>query len=128
MQRIFILRKQGFHLLTRWLGKGLLVGIILGLLSQPEAVSADTFVVNTTSDIYDLTNECTWATNVSVDPALLPGSDGVVSLREAICAANGNQGPDVIEFNIPGSPPYVISYTSSMPSIKQWGHNYRWHN
>ena len=34
--------------------------------------------------------------------ASLPGPDGEVSVREAVCAANAEAGPDVIQFSTPG--------------------------
>ena len=54
-------------------------------------------------------------------------NDGVVTLREAITAANtnavsgdaaaGDAGLDTIEFNIAGAGPHTISPTSSLPTI-----------
>jgi len=55
--------------------------------------------------------------------------DGVVTLREAITSANndasvnldvvavGTYGADVVEFNIPGAGPHVISLLSQLPAI-----------
>jgi hypothetical protein len=52
--------------------------------------------VDTTNDVLDAAGGiCNDVTIVS-----LPGFDGVISLREAICAANNNSGPDTILFNI----------------------------
>src|SRR5262245_45983253 len=39
------------------------------------------------------------------------------SLRQAILDANSNGGPDVIDFNIPGSGPYVILPLSILPPL-----------
>lgn len=70
--------------------------------------------VTTTSDVAD--------GNTSTIAALLatPGADGVVSLREAIVAANNtvnSGGPDEIRFAIPGAGPHTISPTSALPNI-----------
>ena len=54
-------------------------------------------IVNTTSDVADFGG----AQRVGD----LPGTDGVLSLREAIIAANNTAGPQVIGFNIPTSDP-----------------------
>lgn len=49
------------------------------------------------------------------------GADGVISLREAIIAANqtanGTTGVDRIRFSITGSGPHTISVSSQLPSI-----------
>src|SRR4051812_25275254 len=67
------------------------------------------------------------STIVVTDPGDTVANDGVVTLREAIQAANTNaaagdanagQGGGVIDqinFNIPGAGPHVISLTSSLP-------------
>ena len=54
--------------------------------------SAPDIIVNTTSDVIDFGDG-------RVED--LPGPDGLVSLREAIRAANATPGPQVIGFNIP---------------------------
>ena len=59
--------------------------------------SAPDILVNTTSDVVDFGG--------GFQVADLPGSDGLVSLREAIIAANNSPGPQVIGFNIPTSDP-----------------------
>jgi hypothetical protein len=46
-----------------------------------------------------------------------PGADGVISLREAITAANNTGGGDIIAFNIPGLGPHTISPMSALPDI-----------
>ena len=61
---------------------------------------ASTFTVNTTLDVVD------------------PG-DGVLSLREAIIAANGSAGRDTIDFNIPGVGTQKIATTSPLPAITE---------
>lgn len=50
-------------------------------------------IVNTTADVSDFDG--------AQQVGDLPGLDGVVSLREAITAANNTTGPNVIGFNIP---------------------------
>lgn len=53
----------------------------------------------------------------------LPGPDGIVSLREAITAANNTPGPQVIGFNIPMSDPgfdgtvFTISPKTNLPLL-----------
>jgi len=59
--------------------------------------TAPDIVVNTTSDVVDLAG--------SQQLGDLSGPDGVVSLREAIIAANRTPGPQVIAFQIPVSDP-----------------------
>jgi putative surface-exposed virulence protein len=76
------------------------VGLLLALLvaSVPaQPTYADTITVDTTDDVRDAAASCNTVTITS-----LPGPDGVTSLREAMCAANNNSGPDSIHFNIPG--------------------------
>ncbi len=65
---------------------------------SPEALSTTPdIIVNTTSDVIDFEG------NQQV--ADLPGPDKLVSLREAIIAANNTPGPQVIGFNIPFTDP-----------------------
>lgn len=59
--------------------------------------SAPDILVNSTSDVVDFSG--------SFQVADLPGPDGLVSLREAIIAANNTAGPQVVGFNIPTSDP-----------------------
>jgi putative surface-exposed virulence protein len=76
------------------------VGLVLALLvaSVPaQPAYAATIIVDTTDDILDAAAICS-----AVTIASLPGLDEVTSLREAMCAANNNPGPDSIHFNIPG--------------------------
>ncbi|MCG3157354.1 MAG: hypothetical protein DKINENOH_03986 [bacterium] len=54
-------------------------------------------IVTTTSDLADFDG--------GQQVSDLPGPDGVVSLREAITAANNTSGPNVIGFNIPTNDP-----------------------
>jgi putative surface-exposed virulence protein len=76
------------------------VGLLLALLVasvRAQPAYAATIIVDTTDDVLDAAASCSAVTITS-----LPGSDGVTSLREAMCAANNNSGPDSIHFNIPG--------------------------
>jgi len=54
--------------------------------------------VTTTNDVLDAAD----GTCDAITVASLPGPDGVISLREAMCAANNNPGSDTVRFNIPG--------------------------
>ena len=61
------------------------------------------------------------AAAIVVDNIVDPG-DGVCgspgcTLREAITAANGNPGADIINFNIPGAGVHTITPTSPLPTI-----------
>ncbi|MCL4709076.1 right-handed parallel beta-helix repeat-containing protein [bacterium] len=58
-------------------------------------ISPPDIVVTTASDVADFDG--------AQQVGDLPGPDGVVSLREAITAANNTSGPNVIGFNIPTS-------------------------
>ncbi len=60
--------------------------------------NAANIVVTTTADGFDAA-----ATAASITLASLPGPDGHVTLREAVCAANNNSGPDLISFAINGT-------------------------
>ncbi|QEO09318.1 choice-of-anchor Q domain-containing protein [Protaetiibacter larvae] len=62
-----------------------------GLLVAPQPARAASFTVTTTADVVDTAGGCAGATL-----ATLPGTGGLVSLREAVCAANNAAGPDVI--------------------------------
>jgi hypothetical protein len=67
--------------------------------------------VNSTTDVSD--------GDTSSIAALMatPGPDGVISLREAITAANNTAGADTINFNIPGAGVRTITPTSALPTI-----------
>ena len=45
--------------------------------------------------------------------------DSACSLREAITAANNSAGADTIEFAIPGTGPFVLGISSTLPSINE---------
>jgi hypothetical protein len=87
------LRLRAPHTLTRALLAFFLIAT-LGLTTWlPGPVGATSIVVTTTNDIVDANDGCS-----DVRIANLPGIDGFVSLREAICAANFTAGDDVITF------------------------------
>jgi parallel beta-helix repeat protein len=87
------------------------------LFTNTDDDTFNTVVVNTTSDLSDGD-----ATSIAALYAN-KGSDGVISLREAIQATNattnGIGGPDRIEFNIAGVGVQTISPTSALPIITQ---------
>ncbi|MCD4747857.1 MAG: DUF11 domain-containing protein [Thermoanaerobaculales bacterium] len=60
-----------------------------------KSVPRETVVVNSTTDVSD------GATASITDLVADPGPDGVISLREAITAANNTSGADAIHFGIP---------------------------
>ena len=70
----------------------LMFGLFGSSLGAPLPVLAATITVSTTEDINDA-GYCGFLTRSS-----LPGPDAVVSLREAICAANNSDGADTITF------------------------------
>src|SRR5205814_253594 len=84
-----------------------------------DGATAATVTVNTTSDSSDGA--------ISSIAALIasPGPDGVISLREAMTAANTTPGADTINFNIPGSDPgcqptthvCTMARNSALPAI-----------
>lgn len=92
--------------------------VLLGSASTVESSTSD-ITVNTTSDLADFGG----AQQVSD----LPGLDGLVSLREAIIAANGTPGPQVIGFNISTSDPgfdgtaFTIRPLSNLPALDGGG-------
>ena len=71
--------------------------VAVALLPWQTARAAD-ITVTATSDVLGAAGGNCGA----VTPLLLPGPDGVTSLREAMCAANNSPGPDTIQFGIPG--------------------------
>jgi VCBS repeat-containing protein len=78
------------------------------------AVADNTLVVTTAADVSD-------GDISSIDALLMNrGADGLISLREAILAANNspNAGsPDRIHFNIAGAGPHTINVSSALPAI-----------
>jgi hypothetical protein len=89
------------------------------------SASPGTVTVDSTTEVVDGNTSSISALNAS------PGSDGVISLPEAIHAANNTAGSDTIEFNIPTSDPgyevsgitgtWTISLTSSLPTLSGGG-------
>lgn len=79
----------------------LLLSFVVFVPQKP--VYAATITVTTVNDTVDA-GECT-----SLTPTALPGPDGVISLREAICAANQTVEADVITFAVNGV--FVLSGT-----------------
>jgi hypothetical protein len=89
------------------------------------SASPDTVTVNSTTEVVDGNTSSISALKAS------PGSDGVISLPEAIYAANNTAGSDTIEFNIPTSDAgyevngitgtWTISLTSSLPALSGGG-------
>ena len=77
-----------------WIVSLVLALALAGVVAQP--TYADDIAVDTTNDVLDAAAGICSAVTI----ASLPGPDGVISLREAICAANNNSGPDTILFNI----------------------------
>ena len=77
----------------------ILIGLLLSMLvcTRVAAAEGGTIVVDTTSDLEDFGGAMTMTE--------LPGPDGVVSLREAVTAANNTPGPNTIAFNIPTTDP-----------------------
>lgn len=75
----------------------LVSGVLVGLLG---GVSQAALIVNSTADPGDGVCDATECT-----------------LREAIVAANGNPGKDMIEFNLSGAGPHTIQPTSALPAI-----------
>lgn len=87
------------------------------VLALARPTRAATISVDTTNDVLDAAGSCSAVTVVS-----LPGPDGVTSLREAICAANNNTGPDTIHFNITGCGGVcTIQLTSALPTLTDDG-------
>ena len=77
----------------------ILIGLLLSMLAftRPASAAGETIVVNSTSNIEDF-----GGTKTVTD---LPGPDGIVSLREAVTAANNTAGANTIAFNIPTTDP-----------------------
>jgi uncharacterized repeat protein (TIGR01451 family) len=84
----------------RPLGLALLVVMLIALSAA--VAYADTITVTTTDDVVDAGGgDCD-----AIMPGDLPGTDSLVSLREAICAANNNPIPDTINL---GAHTYELS-------------------
>lgn len=94
-------------------------GFEAGRIAPARAVPM-TFTVNVANDNIDVPG-CDAASGPVIDPGDLPGGNGVVSIAEAICAANGNPGPDTIEFSIAGAGPHVITLDELLPPFEDAG-------
>ena len=77
---------------------------------------ADSAAITTTSDVADGDTSSIEALNVS------PGPDGLISLREAILAANHTPNGntlEVIAFGLAGAGPHTIQPNSALPTIME---------
>jgi hypothetical protein len=82
---------------------GLVLLCLVAALGSATASPA-TVIVDSTTDVND--GDTSSISNLIATP----GPDGVISLREAILAANNTAGSDYIEFNIPlADPGYMVS-------------------
>jgi hypothetical protein len=90
---------------------GLALTLVLALVPARPGRAA-TITVNTTNDVLDAAGSCG-----AVTLASLPGPDGVISLRDGLCAANGNPGPDTIAFAIPGPGGHTIQPLVALPIL-----------
>ena len=75
---------------------------------------ANTMTVTTTADVVDGVTSSIEALNAA------PGADGLISLREAILAANNSPNgvtPDLIAFTIAGAGVRTIQPTSALPTL-----------
>jgi len=86
-----VIKFTDYHLLFISLLLFAMMAWVVPILASPTS----TIVVDTTNDVLDAASDC-----ATVTLASLPGTDGYISLREAICAANNHTGPDTVEFNI----------------------------
>ena len=77
---------------------------------EPRALLS-TVTVSTANDVLD--GDTSSIANLVANP----GGDGMISLREAITAANNSPGLDIISFNIPGSGVQTIMPKYFLPAI-----------
>lgn len=77
---------------------------------------AGTFTI--TATINDCTDDCPSGSTVFVTNT---DDDGPGSLRQAINCANDDPLLDSIQFNIPGTPPFIITPLSQLPAIMDEG-------
>src|ERR1035437_8119003 len=102
-------KREDLFMKKRW---KLFAAPVLALMGSP--LAGATVTVTSTTDVSD--------GNTSSISALIatPGPDGVISLREAITAANNTPGADTIAFNIPESGVKTIFLlTSKLPPITE---------
>jgi hypothetical protein len=86
-------------LLVFFSGYGASAGVNASIPASPQA----TITVTTTGDTLDAGGgNC-----AAITVASLPGPDGLVSLREAVCAANNTAGNDIINFS--GNGTYTLT-------------------
>jgi len=96
----------------------LTLALALTLLPVVRPAYAATITVDTTSDVLDAASGDCGAVTV----ASLPGPDGHISLREAMCAANNNAGSDTIAFDIScGGGACTIQPSSALPTMSGGG-------
>ena len=93
----------------------LVLALVLALLPARHIAWAATVTVNSTTDVSD--GDTSSIANLIADP----GPDGVISLREAIEAANNTPGSDTINFSIPGGGVCTIQPTSALPALTDDG-------
>jgi hypothetical protein len=98
----------------------LLLALLLGLLTAALRVYPVIAAEITVTDPDDTIDAGPCAT---LTLAHLPGPHGFTSLREAICVANNNAGPDVIRFSLPGTGTvtYALVVTASLPPLTDDG-------
>ena len=105
------INKEGEMKKRHLLANALLLALGMTLLAV-QAAPAATITVTTANDVLNTAHGCD-----TVTLADLPGTDFVVSLREAICVANNNAGPDNIYFNIPGPGTHTIDVSLFLPPL-----------
>ena len=97
-----------------WVAAVLAVLLALPSYLGSAADAPPAVTVDTTSDAADAAFSCG-----AIAPDLLPGPDGKVSLREAMCAANARPGADVIRFSLP--PGSLIRLSAPLPVLTDDG-------
>ncbi|MCC7339361.1 MAG: DUF4347 domain-containing protein, partial [Pirellulaceae bacterium] len=116
-QAVSLASLDGANFVAVWSGKGTQTNNVdsSGVFSRQFGTAiAHTVAVNTTLDASD-------GDTSSIDALLNNrGADGLISLREAIIAANNTINgtlPDQIHFNIAGSGPHTIGLLSALPAL-----------